>query len=155
MNDPLKRLKIFLDSNVVLSGLISSKGAPRLLIDIIISHLPFIEAITGEYNLIEIERNINKKFPKLLPLYKEYLNNLHFKIVPLPTAKEIAFYKDVIHKKDAPVLASAIKGKADYLVTGDDKDFKTEKLLKANLSIRIVNPSEALAIIEETWRRIK
>lgn len=38
---------------------------------------------------------------------------------------------------------------ADYLVTGDKKDFKTEKLLKANLPIKIVNPAEAVTIIEK------
>ncbi|MCD6129791.1 MAG: hypothetical protein J7J10_02435 [Deltaproteobacteria bacterium] len=61
-NNPSQRLKFFIDSNVILSSLISSKESPRLLIDIATSNLSFIEFMTGKYNLIEIERNINKKF---------------------------------------------------------------------------------------------
>lgn len=138
-NNSSQRLKFFIDSNVILSSLISAKGNPRLLIDIAISNLSFIEFMTGRYNLVEIERNINKKFAPLLPLYKEYLNKLQFTIIPLPDKEE----------NDAPVLASAIKGKAHYLVTGDKKDFKTEKLIKSHLPIKIVNPTEALTIIEK------
>jgi len=152
-NNPSQRLKFFIDSNVILSSLISSEGSPRLLIDIATSNLSFIEFITGKYNLMEIEKNINKKFASSLPLYKEYLNKLQFTIIPLPDKEKVAVYKDLIHPKDAPVLASAIKGKAHYLVTGDKKDFKTEKLLKANLPVKIVSPAEALIIIEKELLR--
>ena len=152
-NNPSQRLKFFIDSNVILSSLISSEGSPRLLIDIATSNLSFIEFMTGKYNLMKVEKNINKKFAPLLPLYKEYLNKLQFTIIPLPNKEEVAIYNDLIHPKDAPVLASAIKGKANYLVTGDKKDFKTEKLLKANLPVKIVNPAEALTIIEKRLLR--
>jgi predicted nucleic acid-binding protein len=102
---------------------------------------------------MKIERNINKKFASSLPLYKEYLNKLQFTIIPLPDKEKVAIYNDLIHPKDAPLIASAIKGKADYLVTGDKKDFKTEELLKANLPVKIINPAEALTIIEKVLLR--
>ena len=41
----------------------------------------------------------------------------------LPTLEELEKVTADINKKDAPVIASAISGKADFLVTGDKKDF--------------------------------
>ena len=68
-----KRFKVFLDSNVIISGLFSDKGAPRIILDLLCLGLPFLIGATGLYNLVEIERNIMKKMPQVLPLYKEYL----------------------------------------------------------------------------------
>jgi predicted nucleic acid-binding protein len=53
-----KAIKIFLDSNVILSGLLSDKGAPRVILDILCLELPLLKGATGEYNLLEIEKNI-------------------------------------------------------------------------------------------------
>ena len=50
-------VKLFLDSNVILSGLLSDKGAPRIILDILSLNLPFLSGLTGEFNLLEMERN--------------------------------------------------------------------------------------------------
>ena len=63
-----KTLKIFLDSNVILSGLLSDKGAPRVILDILCLGPPFLKGATGEYNILEIERNIQKKLPAILDI---------------------------------------------------------------------------------------
>lgn len=68
-----KAVRVFLDSNVILSGLISDEGAPRIILDILCLKLPFLIGMTGRYNIIEIERNLSKKLPGVLPIYKEYL----------------------------------------------------------------------------------
>jgi hypothetical protein len=51
-------VKVFLDSNVIISGLFSDKGSPRLILDVLCLGLPFIRGVTGRYNLIEVERNL-------------------------------------------------------------------------------------------------
>jgi len=56
-----KVVRVFLDSNVILSGLISEKGAPRIILDILCLGLPFLTGITGRYNIIEIERDYSFK----------------------------------------------------------------------------------------------
>jgi len=50
-------------------------------------------------------------------------HQLSLSIIPLPTVEELADYCGAINSKDLPVLLSAIKGCADFLVTGDNKDF--------------------------------
>jgi putative PIN family toxin of toxin-antitoxin system len=141
--------RVFLDSNVIISGLISEKGAPRIILDILCLGLPFLTGITGRYNIIEIERNLAKKLSGVLPVYKKYLPELNLKILPLPSMEKIEnFSKNVtdISGKDIPVLVSAIEGRADFLVTGDKKDFEKLKT-GSSYSFKIVDPSEFLDVI--------
>ena len=138
-----KEVKVFLDSNVIISGLFSDKGAPRIILDLLCLGLPVLVGMTGHYNIIEIERNIKKKMPEVLSLYKEYLPKLNLEIIPLPASEKIRDLSGHISDKDAPVLASAIIGKVDFLVTGDKKDF-VRPSKKGKYPFKIVTPSEFL-----------
>ena len=138
-----KEVKIFLDSNVIISGLFSDKGAPRIILDLLCLNLPVLTGMTGQYNIIETERNIKKKMPGVLSLYNEYLPKLNLEIIPLPPLKDIMDLSGHISNKDAPVLASAIIGKADFLITGDKKDF-VRPSKKGKYPFKIVTPSEFL-----------
>ena len=140
-----KTIKAFLDSNVILSGFLSDKGAPRIILDLFSIDLPFLISITGEYNIIEIERNLINKLPGAVSIYKEYFPKLNLKIIPLPNKQDVKKYSGIISPKDAPVLASAVKSKANYLVTGD-KDFIKVKE-NQSFSIKIVSPGEFLSKI--------
>jgi len=123
-----RAVRVFLDSNVILSGLISEKGAPRIILDLLSLRLPWLAGLTGEYNIVEIERNLARKLPAALPVYKRSVAKLNLKIVPLPLREDVESHRGCIADKDVPVLVSAIDGKADYLVTGDNKDFGKIKL---------------------------
>jgi len=101
-----KTVRVFLDSNIILSGLFSDKGAPRIILDILSLNLPFLTGVTGRYNIIEIERNIKKKLPRAFPLYKEYLLKINMTIIPLPSEEEVRSFAGHVIKKDVPVLVS-------------------------------------------------
>ncbi len=146
---PKKNLRLFLDSNVIISGLLSSKGAPRIILDLLSLQVQGITGITGEYNILEIERNLTRKLPQALPLYNEYLPKLHLELIPLPHREEIEAHLGIIVDKDVPVLVSAINGKADLLITGDNKDFGKIRQ-DARFSFEIVSPAEGLEYIG-TW----
>jgi len=136
-----KAVRVFLDSDVILSGLISDRGAPRIILDIICLRLPAFTAITGQYNMMEIERNLSNKVPAALPLFREYLPKLNLEIIPLPSAKHIVKLLGSTADKDVPVLASAVKGQADFLVTGDKKHFEKLKAKGGHL-FQVVSPAE-------------
>jgi uncharacterized protein len=138
---PEKRRKIFLDSNVLLSGLFSDKGAPRIILDLLTLHLPFLEGATGRYNLMEVERNLKKKMPAVKPLYHDYLPRLGLEVVALPSRETVRSMAGTIAEKDIPVLASAIACGAEYLITGDRKDFAGLKITR-RYNLAIVGPSE-------------
>jgi putative PIN family toxin of toxin-antitoxin system len=138
-----KIFKVFLDSNVILSGLFSDQGAPRIILDILTLKLPFLLGSTGEYNLLEIERNLKKKMPGVFSVYKRYLSRLNLKIIPIPGPEEIKKFSGQIADKDIPVLVSAIQSKADFLVTGDKKHVEKLKV-PGNYPLKIITPSEFL-----------
>jgi len=142
-----KAVRVFLDSKLILSGLISDQGAPRIIPDLLTLRLPFLQGLTGKYNILEIERHLSKKLPAGMPLYRKYLSQLHLKIIPLPTEKEMSKHAGVTAAKDVPVLVSAIKGKADFLVTGDKKDFLSivERIKPTSLTIR--SPADFLNLV--------
>ena len=137
-------VRVFLDSNVILSGLLSEKGSPRLILDVLSLQIPDLQGVTGEYNILEIERNLARKMPNLLPLYRKYLPLLGLEIVPLPAPETIAAMAGKSVAKDLPVLASAMACQADYLVTGDKKDFAKAKE-SGEYCFQVVNPAEFLA----------
>ena len=148
-------VKVFLDSNVIISGIFSDKGSPRIILDILYLGLPFIVASTGRYNIIEIERNLKRKMPKAIPtIYQRYLPELNLEIIPLPSKEEIEEYYGYTSEKDVPVFVSAIKGKADFFVTGDKKNFSKLKK-KRHLKSKILNPSEFLDIFRRLYENFQ
>lgn len=147
-------VKVFLDSNVIISGIFSDKGSPRIILDILCLGLPFIVASTGRYNIIEIERNLKRKMPKAILIYKKYLPDLNLEIIPFPSKEEIEEYYGYTSEKDVPVFVSAIKGKADFFVTGDKKDFSKLKKQR-HLKFKILNPSEFLDIFRRLYGNLQ
>jgi predicted nucleic acid-binding protein len=136
-----RAVRVFLDSNVILSGLLSDAGAPRIILDLLSVRFPVLKGMTGRYNLREIERNLALKLPRAIPVFAEYFPRMRLAIVPLPPLVQVEVFRGRIADKDAPVIAAAVLGGADYLVTGDRKDFGR---LKTTLQPppHIVTPAE-------------
>ena len=143
---PGRKCKVFLDSNVLLSGLFSDKGAPRIILDLLTLNLPILAGATGRYNLMEVERNLKKRMPAAMPVYHEYLPRLGLEVVALPSQETVRSLAGVIAEKDIPVLASAIACGAEYLITGDKKDFDGLKKDK-RYNLKIVSPSEFIETV--------
>jgi len=144
-----RRLRVFLDSNVIISGLFSERGAPRITLDILSLSLPVLTPVTGAYNFHEVERNLAAKLPAALPLFRSCLRTVGFEIVPIPERKSLAPVAGLTSEKDLPVLASALLGEADVLVTGDKRDLL--KIRKHNLPFAILSPAEFLDEYLPEW----
>jgi predicted nucleic acid-binding protein len=140
--------RIFLDSNVIISGLLSAKGAPRIILDLLCLHLPNLQGATGAYNMMEIERNLARKLPAALPVFQEYLPRLNLETVPLPKYEELEPWFGITADKDVPVIVSAINGKADFLVTGDTGDFGA-LMKRDDLPFRVLTPAEFVVLAGE------
>ena len=146
-----RNLRVFLDSNVIISGLLSDRGSPRIILDLLSFHFQGMIGATGAYNLIEVERNITRKLPRALLLHQEYLPKLALEVIALPTRDEIERHLGLIADKDLPVLLSAVNGAVDFLVTGDNKDFGRIKGT-TEFKFAVVSPTEFLGEIGE-WLR--
>ena len=150
-----RTVRLFLDSNVILSGLLSDRGGPRIILDLLSLGLPFLMGSTGQYNLIEIERNLKKRMPGIMPVYKRYFPLLNLAVMPMPKPEDLREFFGKIADKDIPVLVSAIKGKADFLITGDRRHF--EKLKRVGkYQLEIVTPSEFIdSILPEILKEVE
>ncbi len=135
-----KDVRVFLDSNVILSGLMSSKGSPRVLLDLLSLEAPHFKGLTGQYNIEEIERNLKDRFPELLPVWGNYFSKLKLEIVAIPPWDKVSPFTKKMSLKDAPVLVSAQLGNSDYLITGDKRGFPKE----AAKPVLIVSPTDFL-----------
>jgi len=149
-----RKVKVFLDSNVIISGIISDKAAPRLILDLLCYDLTFMQAATGQYNLEEIVRTITRKLPAARPVFHEFMSRLKFEIIPLPERKKLEKYRGVIVDVDLPVLVSAIECGADYIVTGDKKHFRGLKGRK-DIPLKICSPSEFVEILASGIRELE
>jgi len=135
-----RNLRVFLDSNVLISGLISDRGAPRLLLDILSLRLPVLTAVTGAYNIAEVERNLSVRLPDALPVFRAVLSLMSVEMIPLPGKADLRRWAGSTADKDAPVLASAFMGKADVLVTGDKRHFPKGR--RPGQPFEILSPAE-------------
>jgi len=107
-------------------------------------------AVTTRKMLLEAQRNIRKKLSSeaILRFYKE-IANLDPDIIKPPTEERLNQYNDIIALKDRHVLASALEGKATFLITLDQKHFQTEVIRQANLPITIMTPKEFLELVKK------
>jgi len=149
-----KEVRAFLDSNVIISGLISDKAPPRVILDILCHDLPFIHAATGQYNLEEIERTIAKKIPAIRNVFHDFMSRLRIEIIPLPIRQNLSKYRGVIADEDLPVLVSALEYRADYLVTGDKRHFRGLRERK-DIPLKICSPSEFVEVMAVVIRELE
>ncbi len=123
------RYKIFLDTNILISG-IFFEGNESILLD-----MTEIDLITCEDVVEELQRVTKNKLKYLgersleIALLELQRALSDIEIIPrVKYAKKIKMAEQLIgHKKDAPILAAVLTTKPDYLLTGD-LHFFTEKV---------------------------
>ncbi len=131
-------MKVFLDTNVLVSAFTARGLCTDLLRFLLAEH----DVMTGEVNLVELRRVLTEHFhasDRQLAFVERQLRDQL--VVPRPTAPSPLPLRD---PDDAWVLASAIAGAADVLVTGD-KDLLT---VAAHSPLPILSPREA-------WERLR
>lgn len=138
MKNIQKPFRIFLDTSVLLSGLNSPIGASGFIISLF--KLKKIKIIISEEVITESETAIEKKFPLLKTAFFDFLANKP-EVTKKITSEEIKSAYKVINYSDAPILAGAIKARADFLITLD-KDFR--KLAEGKVNFAILYPGEFL-----------
>ena len=120
-----KRLKLFLDSSAILTGLNKPTGAAGQVLSL--GRLDYVEFIISDDIIDELSRNIQKKF-----IHLDINDFLAFQptILPSPSDKEILLASKIIsHQVDSPILASAIKTNPDFVITWNTKHFLTKSVV--------------------------
>lgn len=133
-------LKVFVDTDVFISSLISEKGAAYLLLN----ETKNIKLVVSDLSVSEID-----KVAKRLKLNPEKARDLIDRMFSLVQIKESAkklkevFGRYVLDEGDIHIVAGAKKAKARFLITYNIKHFKEDKL-KKDFDIILVTPASLL-----------
>lgn len=128
---------VFVDSDVIISSLISQKGAAYLLLS-----SKNIKKVVSNLSQKELEIVVDRLNLDKNQLKKTVKNNLEMVLI----TKNKKFEKYVFDKKDAHVIAGAIKAKSKFLLTYNIKHYKLEAI-KKDFDIIILRPAEFLQFL--------
>lgn len=135
----MKKAKVFVDSDVVISSLISTKGAAYLILNEQES-----DFIISNFSRVELERVVNE-----LNLSRNKLRSLikkRLKIIKLETDLEKIkkdFQNYITDVDDAHIVAGATKAKVRFLLTYNLKHFQRQKI-KEDFGIIVLTPAQYL-----------
>ena len=145
MVSPNPQRSVFLDSSVLYAAAFSPTGPARRLI---LKGLEGSVALAiSDLVLEETKRNLTKNASSALP-YFHLLADLFSPVVINPTTAEVRKAAQVVHLKDAPIVAAAAKGKAAYLATHDVKHLLSHtQAIEAAYGITVLSPAELLSVL--------
>ncbi|MHB8085736.1 MAG: PIN domain-containing protein [Dehalococcoidia bacterium] len=137
-------LRIFLDSNVIISGIYSPDGPPAKILNLHANAK--LRIIVCQLTIEEVVRTIREKRPDALPALQLFLTNAPPEIIKNPPLKEVRRWIDLLHFEDAVILAAALSAAPDYFVTGD-RHFHSHPSLAEKSGLRIITPAQMLRIV--------
>lgn len=123
-------MTIFLDANILFSASFRTSNL-RAFVDVLET---VASLVTSQHAAEEARRNVARKKADNTPALESLLVNLEVSpVAPFALDVEIA-------EKDIPILCGAILLNADYLLTGDKKDFGAFYGRKIK-GVKIVSPA--------------
>ena len=145
MVSPNPPKRVFLDSSVLYAAAFSPTGPSRRLI---LKGLEGGVALAiSDLVLEETKRNLTKNAPLALP-YFTILADLFSPFITSPTKAEVLKAAQIVHLKDAPIVAAAAKAKADDLATHDVKHLLNHaQAIEAAYGITVLAPAELVSIL--------
>jgi uncharacterized protein len=145
MVSPTPQRRVFLDSSVLYAAAFSATGPARRLIRKGLEGS--ITLVISDLVLEETKRNLSKNAPEILP-YFTVLADLLSPFSTNPTKAAALKAAQVVHLKDAPIVAAAAKANAEYLATHDVKHLlKQAQAIADAYGITVLAPAELVSIL--------
>ncbi len=139
------RIRVFLDSNVIFSGLYSGQGPPGAVLE---------QAVEGRFSMIvsrqvldEVVRTVSGRLPEALPSLRELLVNMPLEVCGDPDPSAVEAWSQLVGADDAPIAAAASAAEVDFLVSGDSH-FLEAAAAAERKGLRIVSPTAFIAQIQ-------
>ena len=149
--NPSTLTRVFLDSGVLLEGLLAPWSASRAVL--VLSRRKVFKIILAEYVQREVEDNLLELLvpkPRLandtINAYSTLLRLINPEFVPLPTKQDVDRHRHLIrHQADVPVLVSALQSAPDWFLTTNTRHFTRQVALRTQL--KILTPQEFITSI--------
>jgi predicted nucleic acid-binding protein len=143
----MKNLRIFLDSNILLAGLASTKGGSAEILRL--AEAKAFQIVISNLVVKEAERNFKKKLPEFLPLFYFVLKHLNLEIYQDIRKIDKKLAKFFVKESDQIIFETASYLQPDYFITLNRKHFHQSKI-KQMARFKIMIPAEFL----KEWRNI-
>jgi predicted nucleic acid-binding protein len=142
-----RRIRLFLDSNVLTGGIVSPWGLDKATLSLCaakVCKLVLAEVVRDEVEenlLLHAERLPSLDAEQLIEDYRRLVKLTNPELVPYPDKDLVRASRRLIrHEADVPVLLSAMASKPDWLLTHNTKHFT--KVVAQRTSLRIATPAE-------------
>jgi predicted nucleic acid-binding protein len=137
--------RIFVDSNVLISGIYSPKGAPAKILYLHASGR--VTIVISQLILTETVFTLREKKPAAVSALNVFLTNYPPEIVTNPSIDQVKKWTEYLHFEDAAIFAAAISAEPEYFVTGD-KHFHSNLLLPEKSGFRILTPAQLIRLLD-------
>lgn len=132
-------MKVFLDSSVLFAASYSPAGGSRAIIEL--AKKGKFLLISSRFAIKESERNLGKKAKEHhVDSFYRILEEAQINLVDVKRDIAKKTFSKITGEKDSSIIASALKSKANFLLTFDRKHLLTQRILKSKLPIKIVTP---------------
>lgn len=134
---------LFFDASVLVAGAHSETGGSALLLEAC-KLGGFVAQVTALV-ILEAAHVLERDFPRRsMVRFYDSLAGIDWRILPVPPAERLETYTSLIDAKDLHVLAAAVEGESDFLLTLDRRHIlaAAERVAEAGLPIRILTPGE-------------
>ncbi|MGB6677774.1 MAG: PIN domain-containing protein [Terriglobales bacterium] len=152
-----RRIRLFLDSNVLTGGIVSSWGLDKATLSLCaakVCKLVLAEAVRDEVEenlLLHAERLPLLDGDRLVGDYRRLIKLTSPELVPYPDRQLVQSSRSLIrHAADVPVLLSAMASKPDWLLTHNTKHFT--KAIAQRTALRIATPAEFFRTLSALFR---
>jgi len=144
---PQRRIRLFLDSNVLTGGIVSSWGLDKATLSLCaakVCKLVLAEVVRDEVEqnlLLHAERLSSLDADQLIADYRRLIKLTNPELVPYPDKQLVHSSRGLIrHEADVPVLLSAMASKPDWLLTHNTRHFTA--VVAKRTAVRIATPAE-------------
>ena len=137
--------RVFLDTNVIISGLHSRDGAPAQILHL--HSTGAIRAVVSQLVLEEAVRVARAKLPAIQHRLRDWLFAATPEVAAEPRDNDVVEVAAVVNFDDAPIVAAALAAGVDYFVTGDRRLLREFRV--AQTTITVLTPRE---LVERTKR---
>jgi predicted nucleic acid-binding protein len=153
-----KRVRVFLDSNVLTAGIVSTWGLDKAVLSLCAARI--CRLVLAEVVREEVEENLlirlgglkSGDIDRVLDSYVHLIDLMKPEIVPFPDKAEVRAGRHLIrHEADVPVLLSAIASRPDWLITHNTKHFTPTVARRTGL--RIATPVEFFRALSKSLTR--
>jgi putative PIN family toxin of toxin-antitoxin system len=134
-------LRVFLDTNVIFSGLYSAQSSPGIIIDYYVQGK--LKVVVSRQVIDELVRTLKEKLPEALPALRTMLLSMPPEVVANPPVTATCYWQKFLQPGDATILAAAIMAQPDFFITGDNHFLDMADAIK-EAGISILTPAEFL-----------